>query len=232
MIQLISIVIYLGIVFLIYRGILKKQDDTSLGKKAYLRTLLMGAIPCTIAIMILELTFDRFFPQPDGNSLAYELMTSFFRAALIEEGVKMAFARSAIKRHVPASKLEYMLLAGMTGLGYGLSEKLAIGGGAALIVNAVLPLHVFFQFFMGAYLYEAAKASSAGDDALKKKSMVLAFAVPFAFHGLWDALLGTAGWLMDAGSGADTIGVLVMFALIIAGLIAEIRIVRKMAKMK
>lgn len=229
MIHIAAVLIYLGVAFLVYRRILRKQEGLSLTKKAYVGTLLNGALPCTICIMIFELLFDRFILNA-GTALWENLVAAFFRAALIEEFFKYLFSKAAIKKHKPLTKIEYMLLCGMVGAGYGILEKLAMGGGAILIVNAFLPLHIFFQFCMGAYLYKAQEARLAGDIAESRKNALLAYFVPFLIHGTWDALLDTAGYMVDDG-GMDVPGFLLLLGTVVFGFIAEIKVIKKMAAM-
>lgn len=215
LLHIIAVLIYLGVAFLIVRSVLKKQNSLTLKKRAFVLTLLSGAFPCTVCIIIFELLFDRFIFQSTG-SLGGEILTSFFRAALIEEAFKLIFCRIAIKKHMPSTKIEYILLCGMIGAGYGIVEKLAYGGGVILIVNAFLPLHIFFQFLMGALLYE--------------KRGILTFLLPFLVHGLWDSLLAIAGWLLEQEGRAlpEVLGLVMFAGLIAGGLIAELKILKKL----
>lgn len=231
MLNLLAVLIYLGLAFLVYRLLLKDRDDVALGRRAFLGTLLRGILPCTLCIIIFELSFDRFILKSSG-SLRDELLTSFFRAALIEEAFKMVFSLGALKKWAPASRIGCMLLCGMVGAGYGLVEKAVLGGGVILIVNAFLPLHIFFQFLMGALLYDARKAAEEGNVPLKRKKTFLAFLLPFLVHGLWDSLLSVAGWLMDMDGStlAMLCGFLLFAALISGGIVAEVRVIRRMKK--
>lgn len=232
MINIIALIIYLGVAFLMYRTILKPLEGPSLSKKDYLVTLLLGAVPCTLCIIIFEQSFDRFILK-DPETLMGAVFVDFFRAALIEELCKMVFARHALKKHNPSEKTEWMLLAGMIGLGYGLVEKLAMGGGAILIMNAFLPLHIFFQFLMGARFFDAKEAGDSGNAALAKKKRLEAFFLPFLVHGAWDSLLDTAGWLMDRpeGSAAVYVGLAMFIGLFVFGIIIEIKVIKKIKRM-
>lgn len=231
MLNIIAILIYLGVVFWVFRLVLKGRDHSAITKKSIILTLLRGALPCTVCIVIFELSFDRFILKSSG-SLSDEILTSFFRAALIEEGFKYVFSRAALKKYVPSTKLESMLLCGLIGTGYGLVEKLVIGGGVILIVNAFLPLHAFFQFFMGALLFDAREAGEAGNRSLQRKKLLLSFLLPFAVHGLWDSLLATAGWFMEMDTFAgNMIGLLLFVILIAGGIILECKAVKRMRKM-
>lgn len=232
MIHALAALVFLGVVFFVYRGILKNRTNLSLSKKAYPGTLLRGALPCTICIAVCEILFDRFCFQSNGT-LSREVLIAFLRAALIEEAFKLVFSLSAIKKHTPASQLETMLLCGLIGAGYGLVEKIAYGGGVILLVNALLPLHIFFQFAMGLFLYKARSAKNGGDMAACRKNRVFAFLVPFLIHGLWDSLLAAIGYLLEdnVGFAVNMIGLLLFAALAAGGIIAEVKIVKQMAAM-
>lgn len=214
-VHLTAVLIYLGIILLIYRSIIKSLENRTLKKKDYIGTLLSGALPCTVCIIIFELLFDRFVPV-SSDSIGGEILAAFMRAALIEEIFKCLFSFRAVKKHRPASRIEFMLLCGLIGAGYGLVEKIAYGGGIILIVNALLPLHVFFQFITGAELYKGNKAK--------------AFLLPFLAHGIWDSLLAAAGWLMDMDGSfiCQLLGIILMAVLVIGGVIMEIKLLKKM----
>lgn len=232
MLNTLAVLFYLAVAFFLYYTILKKREPIGLPKKAFVLTFLRGLLPCTVGIIVFELSFDRFVFQSTG-SLGGELLTSFLRAALIEETFKFLGSFFAVRKHAPATKVETMLLCGMIGAGFGLIEKIAYGGGIILMVNAVLPLHIFFQFLMGAFLFEARKAGENGDLARKRKTGFLAFFLPFLVHGCWDALLSVAGWLMER-EGSEllpVLGLLMFLLLTVGGIVAEVKIVKKMIRM-
>lgn len=227
--QLIAIVIYAGILCLLAVPAIKKLENPSVKPRQYLMSFLVGATLCTLCIMIPELLFDRFILK-DPQNLWQAVFIAFFRAALIEEIVKLLFSRRAINRNKPIAKAEYMLLAAAVGAGYGFTEKLAIGGGVILIVNAVVPLHAVFQLIMGGYLYEAEKAGRAGDTGRKRKLSALAFVVPFFIHGLWDSLLDSLEYVTSDGAElttGDYLGTLGFIVLVVLGILFVIRSFRR-----
>lgn len=227
MVHILAVLIYLGIAVLIYKSVMK-HNETGLEKRSLILTLLAGAIPCTVCIAVLELTFDRFIFKSSGN-VAGEVITSFFRAGLIEEGVKLLFSVNAVKKHSPSTRIEYILICGMVGAGYGLSEKLAYGGGLILIANAVLPLHIFFQFLMGSLLFDAFKFKNDGNYAEYKRLLFRAFLMPFLVHSLWDSLLAVSGGMLESESGAvESAGFILFSALLIFGFVSEIKIIKKL----
>lgn len=231
MLHVISVIVYLGITVILYTSILKGRADVELTRKAFLRTFLMGALPCTLCIAVFELSFDRFIFTPSGT-FGGEVLTAFFRAALIEEGFKLLFCRRAVKKYRPRSMLGCMLLCGLVGAGYGFSEKLAYGGGVILIANALLPLHIFFQFLMGAFIFKTRTDAAENADRHRPISRAAVFLMPFLVHGLWDALLAGCGYLMELESmAAETAGVLLFAACIVCGVIAEVKTVRRMNAM-
>ena len=207
---LIGILLYVGIIFLIYHYVLKGVENRTVDNKTYLISLFLKSLLCTICIMIPELLFDRFIIGEPKN-LLQTVLKDFFRAALIEETVKMLFVSRIDKDKF--SKKEYILLAGTIGAGYGLYEKLALGNGFAVILNSIVCLHLFFQMIMAYYLYE--------------KKGVKAFAIPFVIHGLWDSILDVAYYLMEQKSPLDSVGLVMIIVAVVLGVIFEIKAVKK-----
>lgn len=231
MLLIVSLILSVIIPVIIY-GYIRKKD--ACGEKLPARKYVYGAIwgmtGATILIMILELTWDRFF-MPDGAKTMWdEISTSFFRAALLEEAAKMLFAVRSIKKSGVTRRYEYMLMAGTVGLGYAFIEKLVLGNPMALIIKVFLPFHMLFQFLMGEYLY---RASRDGDDAGARRSdLIKAFVLPFLAHGTWDSLIGVSGKLLDMDDVPvlTYVGLAGMIGFVIAGFIAEIKIIKKVAK--
>lgn len=201
--------------FLIYNRILKGKEH--MGKAAYIKTFLLSATLYTIPIIILEILWDIFFKDCISNHVLYSFICSFFRAALLEEGVKYFFAYRLLKKHQNLDMREAILLAGVVGIGYGFLEKLFYGGGA-MIVNALLPGHMLFQWIMGYFLYKAIKTEGKEH----QKFMLLAFIIPFTIHGFWDfGIIGTDG-ISELGTAymlTEFIVVLVMVIIMLTAII-------------
>lgn len=230
--QFLAIAVYLGVLALIYVPTLKKLGPSrSLTRSDVLKTLLIGFLPCTVCIMIPELLFDRFILK-DAATVWEEIFVSFARAALIEEAVKMIFVKKRLQKKPGLSLAETMLLAGAVGAGYGIAEKLAMGGGAILLVNALIPLHVIFQFIMGEHLFKAGRAAEAGDHAAARREKLLAFLLPFLAHGAWDSLLSVFGvWLDSESETVAGTGLVGFLGTIVLGIIWEIRAIKRLRRL-
>jgi len=214
----------------IFLPLKKIPREKRLSKGVLIRSILLGATLCTLCIMIPEMIWDRVTGIEQGtvDTLWKAFATSFLRAALIEEAVKFLFVKRALKKHHPEGRLQYMLLAATIGMGYGIVEKLVIGPGAA-VFSAFFSFHIMFQFIMGAYLYEADRAETA---AAKRCSIAKAFLVPFAVHGAWDTALFAFEPCLDSDSMfVVAIGMLAFLAIIAAGIVAEVKVIRWLKKL-
>lgn len=231
MLRIIALVLTPVVPALLYRYIRKKDRRTSrLPSKKYLLGALTGATICTLCIIILEQTWDRVFLPNGIVTLWEELASCIFRAALLEEAVKMLFVKRVIRRNQLKSRIEYILMAGTVGIGYGFIEKLVLGNPMALILNIFLPFHMLFQFLMGDWFYKASLAEAAGDAQGKRTALLKAYFYPFAVHAIWDCALSALGRLLDyEGLGIASLGVLGILALVAAGAVFTVRAVKKAA---
>lgn len=220
--MIIGIIIYFLVCLLIYVPAVKKIKNKKITARNYILCIVESIFLCTLVIMILELSWDRFIFKEAENFLQ-GVIISFFRAALIEESVKFFFVRKFIKKYQPASKAEYMLLAATVGIGYGFSEKMAIGGGIILIVNSIIPLHMFFQMMMGEQQYKYIEEGN-------KKAGWLSFLKPFFFHGLWDSVLTSLDFLMADGAPEvfNYIGLLILIVAVVFALVYEVKTVKRL----
>lgn len=180
---IIGAVLSLVIPFVIYKIILRGKEKVSV--KRLIITFILGATLFTIPIIVLELIWDKVFHGLNRETVFGGFMEAYFRAALIEECVKLLFAFLVLRKHKDLSMREMILITGLIGVGYGFTEKLAYGAGGALLINALAPGHLLFQWVMGYFLYKAFHAEKGN----KWKYLVLAYVVPFAIHGTWDFLL-------------------------------------------
>ncbi len=208
----------------------KIPQEIRISKGVYIRSILLGVTLCSLCICIPEVIWDKLTGFGDGavESLWEAFATSFLRAALIEELVKFIFVKRVLKRHTPADKLQYMLLAATIGMGYSITEKLMLSPGA-LLLGTVFSFHIMFQFIMGGYLYEADRA----DAVSKKRFMAIkAFLVPFLVHGTWDfALFIVEKYLDSASQEVGIISMLLFFVMISAGIFFEVKVIQYIKKL-
>lgn len=221
---LIGIALALAAPYIIYRYILKGRENA--GKKVYLKIFLLGATLYSLPIIILEVIWDAVFGRGE-MTLSSAFSQAFLRAALIEEAVKYLFSYMVLKKHPELGRKESILLAGAVGIGYGFIEKLVLMNGAALFINAVLPAHMLFQWITGAFLFRALR--SEGKE--RRINMLLAFALPFLLHGIWDTWMNTAEIGMAAEGAAESLGVLAVLVWLAGMFTAMIISARKLKRL-
>lgn len=189
----------------------------TLRKRDLVKGALLGATLCTLVIMVTETVWDRLFDPTGSHSLKVELLGSFFRAALLEEGAKFVFVLWLRKKHPHLTRLDAVLLAGTVGIGYGITEKLAMGNAVALAVNSVLLFHMMFQFLMGWHLWPV------WDKPLPSFAWLRAFLFPLVMHGVWDALVCLAEAAVNSGVTLyESLGAGAMLVLVGTGVVIEL----------
>lgn len=212
---------------LIYRHILKGKEGVD--KKLYRKTFLLAATLYTLPIIILGITWDSVVgAPPETFSITDSLLFSFVRAAMIEEAVKYFFAYRVLKRNQALGMKESILLAGLVGIGYGFTEKLAYFNPVASILNGLLPGHMLFQWIMGYYLYKAFHV----ENAQRRKYQILAFVVPFLVHGFWDFGMDSLDFVETSSVVLQGIMVGVTIVLMILMLVAIIVGTKKVRNIK
>lgn len=209
----------------IYRYILKGNETDN--KKLYIRSFLLAATLYTLPIIILELIWDIIFFTPgSASTMGQHFALAFTRAALLEETVKYFFSYKLLKRHPELGMKESILLAGIVGIGYGFTEKLAYASPLAMITNGLIPGHMLYQWFMGYCLYKALRTE--GSDS--RKYYLLAFFVPFLVHGLWDFGLDVPDYMMESGTVIMVLGAVLVLVMIILNIVAAVIGARKIRR--
>lgn len=199
---------------IIYRHILKGHNPVN--GKLYIHTFLLSATLYTIPIIILELLWDAFFKGCGATPVIRSLNVAFLRAALLEEAVKYYFSYRVVKRNPELGLREAILLAGIVGIGYGFTEKLAYANGMAMILSSLTPVHMALQWFMGFCFYKALRI----DGRERKKYYITAYIVPFLIHGIWDFSLDITDFLLEAHWILQLLGVIFVLTVIITTLAA------------
>ena len=163
------------------------------------------------------------------SGLALNLVSNFFRAALLEEFFKFRGFILAKRKYQLSRKIDFILTAGLIGLVYGIIEKIMLGNIAAVIVGSLCPMHIMWQFNQGGHYYEYEKAKAANDLQTAKKEWRMAILVPFLFHGLWDSLLDIGGYCLGHPDSipVQVVGFALITAAVIGGIIYSIKTVRK-----
>ena len=124
-----------------------------------------------------------------------ELLYLLLLVAGLEECFKFLFGHLALKRtarrHPALTESGAMLVFGMAGLAFELTESigaLTLGVG---LYRGLTPLHLFTQLFMGRYWFRARQASLAGDRKARAGNLCVTFLVPILIHTVFDFMVGT-----------------------------------------
>ena len=157
-----------------------------------------------LGLQLLLMLFTNAVFTPGSAALAF--FNAFISAALIEESGKGLTGWLFTKRSGAARKIDYMFIFGAAGLGFELSESLLkLDDVVSGIFTGVMCLHVFWQIYMGAHIYEYRAAKAAGDAKKAKTELCKALLVPYLLHALNDLLAFLAEMLMAAMGGMEAI---------------------------
>ena len=231
MIYLISIPLSIAISLAWYLPVVKAQgENRALQTKDYLLIAFKYGFAFTcLLIMVTEITWDAVVKHTPLSGLALDIVSNFFRAALLEEFFKFRGFILAKRKYQLSRKIDFILTAGLIGLVYGIIEKIMQGNIAAVIVGSLCPMHIMWQFNQGGHYYEYEKAKAANDLQTAKKEWRMAILVPFLFHGLWDSILDIGGYCLGHPDSipVQVVGFALITAAVIGGIIYSIKTVRK-----
>ena len=231
MIFLITIPLSVALSLVWYLPVVKAQGENRvLQTKDYLLIAFKYGFAFTcLLIMVTEITWDAVVKHTPLSGLALDIVSNFFRAALLEEFFKFRGFILAKRKYQLTRKIDFILTAGMIGLVYGFIEKIVLGNIAAVIVGLICPMHIMWQFNQGGHYYEYEKAKAANDLQTAKKEWRMAILVRFLFHGLWDSILDISAYCLGQPDSipVQVIGFVLILAAVIGGVIYSIKTVRK-----
>ena len=231
MIYLITIPVSIALSLAWYLPVVKAQGENRvLQTKDYLLIAFKYGFAFTcLLIMVTEITWDAVVKHTPLSGLALDIVSNFFRAALLEEFFKFRGFILAKRKYQLTRKIDFILTAGMIGLVYGFIEKIMLGNIAAVIVGLLCPMHIMWQFNQGGHYYEYEKAKAANDLQTAKKEWRMAILVPFLFHGLWDSILDISEYCLAKPDSipVQVIGFVLILAAVIGGVIYSIKTVRR-----
>ena len=210
-------------------GIRAQGKNRVLTKKDYWKTAgVFGFCYTSILIIVTEILWDGIAGRAGLSGFKRELLSDFLRAALLEEFFKFTgflLAKRALKLW---RKIDYIMIAGLIGLVYGVVEKAVSGSPAAVIVGLAIPMHITWQFNQGGRWFEYEQAKARNDRPNMRREMLTATALPFVFHGCWDSGLDLISWLMEKESViAQVISVVLTLAMLIFGVLYTVRTIKK-----
>ena len=210
-------------------GIRAQGKNRVLTRKDYWRTAVVyGFCYTSLLIIATEILWDMIADRAGLSGLKREILSDFFRAALLEEFFKFTgflLARRSLKLW---RKIDHIMIAGLIGLVYGVVEKAVLGNPAAVLIGLAIPMHITWQFNQGGHWYEYEGAKARNDRPGMRREMLMAVAVPFIFHGCWDSGLDLVLWLMDKESGiAQAVSGGLILVMLILGILYTIRTIKK-----
>ncbi len=178
------ILIQIIVCVLILRWLLKQKAGEPFSRKAVVKLLLWGAVSYVATwVIVLSLNIDENL-FAGFNPLLTGFLTALVLAALLEELVKYAVFRLAVRKNAEVVTWHDAVIAAVTvSTGFLLMEDIqytVFGGGSFL--RAILPCHLLFQGIMG-YFYGKAKVMK------KPLFHVLSVAVPILWHTAFDMFL-------------------------------------------
>lgn len=194
--------------------------------------LLYGFLYACVLIVITEITYDA-VGKGTGLSekgLPYDIFSSFFRAALLEEFFKFTGFLLAYRKGKFEKKISFIAVCGIIGLTYGIFEKAVLGQISAMVIGILFPMHLMWQYNQGAHYFEYLEAKKRQDKKKARKEILLATLGIFLFHGLWDALLDVGFFLINKDQEHwiwPVLGVIIVLGLLTFGVIYSIKTVKK-----
>lgn len=204
-------------------GIRAQGDNQVLSRKDYMKTALVyGFCYTCLLIIISEIIWDSIASRMGLSGFLLDILSDFLRAALLEEFFKFTgfiLARRSLKLE---RKIDYINIAGLIGLVYGVVEKAVQGNIAGIVVGLAIPMHITWQFNQGRHWFEYEKTHRTGE-------LLMATAVPFLFHGCWDSGLDLVTFFfnMEESTAAQIAGGVLAIAMITLGIIYTIRTIKK-----
>lgn len=233
MITLLSFVLAVAISLLWYLpGIRAQGENRVLYRKDYIRVALVYGLAFTcLLIIVTEIVWDSLANKTPLSGLPKDIASDFFRAALLEEffkfwGFKLAKNRLGLRR-----KIDYMMIAGLIGLVYGVVEKAVQGSIGGVVVGLAVPMHIVWQFNQGGHYHEYEIQKAAGSLASARKAWTMAVPATFLFHGCWDSGLDIAFFCFEREATAvQLIGGALLLAMIAFGVVYSVKTVRKVQR--
>ena len=207
MIELIVLLVLL-IAFLIwFRPVLKreKEHEGYADRKTRTIAFVYGLIPAAIVLLLCQFGLGALFKLAgiQEGTILLAALQAFIMYGVIEELTKYGFARLSFIKSKKLKKADIMVLFGLVGMGYEITETLITGNIIAGAIRGFFLAHVMYQFIMGHFYSESLYGGNNGDAAKAKRYLFLSFFVPIIIHGINDFL---AELITFAGGMGDQTG--------------------------
>lgn len=166
------------------RKILGGFVDRSAGAKAFF----FGLIPATVVLLLCQIALGWGFRLLGlkEESVLKAFLKAFVMYGLIEEATKYGFARLALRKFHRLKKIDIMIIFGLVGAGYEITESLFSGNPLVGLMRGVFIAHIMYQFIMGHFFYESLHSKNAGNAAKSKKYALFSLLIPMLIHGFND----------------------------------------------
>lgn len=139
-------------------GIRAQGNNRLLTRKDYLKTAFFyGFCYTCLLIIITEIIWDGVADRMGITGIARDILSSFLRAALLEETFKFTGFLLAKRSLKLTRKIDFIMIAGLIGLVYSVVEKAVLGNIAAVVVGLLIPMHITWQFNQGGHWFEYEK---------------------------------------------------------------------------
>lgn len=210
----------------------KYKGDDKVSKKKIIQAFLWGFIPAFVVAVVLSGVIDRVakFAGVDEQSILYAFIVTFIEYALIEELVKFLFSKIGMRK-LELSHVNTVLIFGAVGMGFNILESVlfiaTVNPIAGALFRGVCGGHIFYQFFMGYYVWLAWQAKKAEDTSAYRKNMLIGLAVPILVHGLHDFASRLSNFVNEKYS---VIPYAISFAIDMIFLVITVRKVYKLTK--
>ena len=228
MANLLGILLFIGLSFAWFVPMIQKNKNVgNISGKQFFKIMLSCGLPATLLIILTEIFWDRLFALTGIEGLLKDVISSFFRAALLEEFFKFRGFKQAIKKFSPSTKMDYMLSAGAVGLTYGLIEKLVLGNSIMIIISAILPGHIVWQINQGASYYDLCKEKTSGNKESIHHYQFMVGPAIFLMHGIWDCFIDSGAYLLNGEDALSQSLGLILILITIAGMVVyEIKTIK------
>ena len=187
---LLSVIVLFIFAAIWYLPIVKKQQAISgiISRKDLRKAFLMGLIPATIVILVVEIAFGWILKLAHitDDMLIYHILSAFIMYGLVEELVKYFCAGYVMKKNTSLCRVDIMVVFAAVGLGYEVTETIFYGNMVASIIRGVFVAHMMYQLVMAHFYCESLRARDAGNEGKAKKMSVCALVVPIIIHGFND----------------------------------------------
>ena len=204
-------------------GIRAQGNNRLLARKDYLKTaVIYGFCYTCVLIIVTEIIWDSIADRMGLSGITRDILSSFLRAALLEETFKFTGFLLAKRSLKLTRKIDFIMIAGLIGLVYGVVEKAVLGNIAAVVIGLLIPMHITWQFNQGGHWFEYEKTRSRGE-------LLMATAVPFLFHGCWDSGLDLVVYFfgMEESAAAQAGGGVLLVAMLALGVVYTVRTLKK-----